>query len=183
MPKLTKAALKALFTTGKKPKQQDFFDLIDSMVHLDDQTAVDQQVVNAKISTYDTALKARQPDGVVSTLGDVFKVLEGYSDTRFIHNELKWIGLPGRPDSLNLEWTQQTIVTDEGPYNPLGSAGSPGSGPSQRWLGSTVAGLTGAFLVNDIKTDRRWVETGVGQGYYADRIIAMKVAITIKTNL
>lgn len=183
MARLPLSELKAKFITGKTPTQQDYYDVLDSLVHLDNQTAVDVQVVNTRLSTYDAALKARQPDGNVNTLGDLFYSFVGYDDARNINNELKWSGLPGKPSFINLAWTEQTITTDESAYNPLGSVGSAGSGPSQRWLLGTVGALTGSFLIVDVKTDRRWVSTGGETGFYADRMIAVKVAITPKTNL
>ena len=177
MSKVTKADLKAKFTTGKTPSQQDYFDLIDSLVHLDDQSAVDQQVVNTRISAYDTALKARQADGVVNTLGDVFNAFVDYDDNRNINNELKWAGLPGKPTILHVTWSEQVLVTDETRYNPLGASGTAGSGPSQRWLFSEVAPITTSHLFMDMRLDRRWVATSAETGYYADRIIAVKLAI------
>lgn len=183
MSKISKPELKALFTTGRKPSQQDFANLIDSLVHLDDQSAVDLQVVNTRISAYDTALKARQIDGEVNTLGDVFALFAGWGDNHIIGNELNWSGLPGKPVALNLSWTEQTIVTDSSTYNPLANAGTAGAGPAIRWLNSTVAGLTGSYLVMDVRTDRRWVDTGGGTGFFTDTIVAVKVAITPKTNL
>ncbi|WP_080058989.1 hypothetical protein [Spirosoma aerolatum] len=181
--KLSKSDLRALFVIGKKLSQEDFWAIIDSLVHLDDQEAVDSQVVNTRIAAYDTALKASNVDGVCSTLGDVFSILTGYSDLRRINDELKWTGIPGRPTQINLTWTEQTITTDSSAYNPLGSTGTAGAGPSQRWLLSTVGGLSGSYLVVDVKTDRHWITTGPELGYYVDSIIAVKVAITPKTVL
>lgn len=183
MPKLTKSELKAIFANGRKPTEQDFASLIDSFVHLDQQVAVDEQVVNTRINTYDTALKAQSADGSVNSLGDVFKVFQGYSDGRSINTELQWAGIPGKPTALNLSWTEQTIVTDNTTYNPLGGAGTAGAGPAIRWLGSTVAALTGSYLVIDVRTDRRWISTGGDSGFYTDTIVAVKVAINPKTNL
>ena len=183
MPKLSKNDLKARFTSGRVPSQDDWYALIDSMVHKDEQVAVDQQVVNTKISAYDTSLKSQQTDGTVNTLGDVFKIFSGFNDNRTVNNELSWPGLPGRPASINLAWTEQTIVTDSTTYNPLGAGGSPGSGPMQRWLGSTVAGLTGNYIVTDMKCERRWISTGTETGFYTDEVVAAKVAIQPKINL
>ena len=178
MSKITKAELKSKFTTGRVPTQQDFFDLIDSLVHLDDQTAVDQQVVNTKISAYDTALKARQPDGVINTLGDVYAAFEGYTDNRYINNELRWIGLPGKPTQLGIQWSEQTVVTDYTTYNPVQA----GVAYQEKWLSSQVAGLTGQYTIVDLKTQRRWVPNSQDTGYFVDQIIAVKLAISPKVN-
>ncbi|GAB3734887.1 hypothetical protein [Spirosoma lituiforme] len=179
MSKIPRTELRSRFQTGKVPTQQDWDDFFDSFVHKDEQTAVDQQVVNTRIATYDTALKARQPDGTISTLGDVFAAFEGYPDNRFLAIDLKWPNLQGKPASVNVQWTEQTIVTDSTTYNPTQA----GVAAQQRWLGSQVAGLTSQFHIVDLKTERRFVGNGVDQGYFTDCIIAVKLAIAPKVNL
>lgn len=97
MPKQTVSFLKNLFSTGKKPTQQNFWDWLDSFVHKDDVAGINAGTVNTAIGQYDAQLKALSPDGVVNTLGDVFKVFQNYSDNRNLSAELKWSGIPERP--------------------------------------------------------------------------------------
>lgn len=97
MPKQTVSFLKGLFSTGKRPTQQNFWDWIDSFVHKDDVASINAGTIGTAIDNYNNSLKAESPDGTVNTLGDVFKIFQNYSDNRNINNELKWGGIPERP--------------------------------------------------------------------------------------
>lgn len=99
MPKQTISYLKSIFITGARPLQQWWYDVFDSFVHKDDVAVINQTVINNAINAYDNILKGETVDGVVNTLGDVFKVFQNYSDTRNLHNELQWANIPGRPTS------------------------------------------------------------------------------------
>lgn len=88
---------KARFSTGNRPTQQHFHDVFDSYVHKDDQESVTTGAINQAIDNFEADLKAESPDAVVNTLGDVFKVFQGYSDQRNLHSELQWANIPGRP--------------------------------------------------------------------------------------
>lgn len=97
MPKQTISYLKSIFVTGARPLQQWWHDIFDSFVHKDDVAVINQSVINSAINTYDNTLKSQSADGVVNTLGDVFKVFQNYNDNRNLHNELQWANIPGRP--------------------------------------------------------------------------------------
>lgn len=109
MPKKSIDELAAIFATGKRPTAQDFKDIFDSFVHKDDVEEINEMALNEALQDYDEDLKNESADGAVNTLGDVFKVFQGYSDARKINDELKWSGIPDRPASINLAWTEQTI--------------------------------------------------------------------------
>lgn len=142
MPKQAIAYLKSLFVTGARPAQQAFHDLLDSFVHKDDQGAVSEALINGKILSYDTAQKMQSPDGIVNTLGDVFKVFQSYSDQRNINDELKWSGLPGRPQQLTPIWDEQIIVFNSVTWNTTSSS-------AVRSI-KGIAGVTGNAVVTDI---------------------------------
>ena len=97
MAKQTIAYLKNLFTTGKRPTQQHFWDWLDSFVHKDDQVTATTDAINQAIDNSEAELKAESPDGTVNTLGDLFKVFQGYADSRKIANDLQWANIPNRP--------------------------------------------------------------------------------------
>jgi hypothetical protein len=183
MAKVDKTTLKKAFGPGTRPTWQDFANLVDSMVHKDEQTAVDQQVVNQAINTYNTNLNGRKPNGSVDSLGDVYFAFNGLDDSKRLVDLMTWNALAGKPASINVQWTEQTVVTDSSTYNPLGSAGSPGSGPSSRWLLGGVGALTGNYLVIDVKTERRLLGSGGDGGYYLDQVTAVKVAVAPKVAL
>lgn len=109
MPKRSIAYFKGKWVPGFVPGQNDWIDFFDSFAHLDAIPAVNAEVVNDAINDYDTDLKEETVNGVVDTLGDVFKVFQGYSDIRNINNELKWSGLPGKPSQKELIWDEQVI--------------------------------------------------------------------------
>ncbi len=189
MAKRSKSQLKAIFSRGKRPTETDFSDFIDSVVHLDDQSAVNAQVVNQAINAYNTNLLAKKPDGAVNSVGDVYGAFEGMNDALKLVDLIKWSGLPGKPADTVVEWTEQLIVTDRTKFDPQPTA-TPGPGyTSQNPDRFTIAGLgvvTGRFLVSDITVERRWISIPTGGSpvtFYVDQIVAVKLAITPKAKL
>ena len=180
--------LKNKFQTGAKPTQEDFGDIFDSFVHLDNQQAVDAQVVSQLITAYNQSLTARNVNGSVDTLGDVFALFAGVDDNMSLKElfaKIDWSKLPNKPSFAGLTWTEQFITTDISTYNPLATTGTTGSGPTQRWLVSGVGATNQALIVLDIKTERHWFTAGSGgeSGFYVDQIIALKLAVSAKAVL
>lgn len=116
MAQKTRTQLKATFVTGARPAQQDYHDLLDSYVHKDEQGNISESTINAAIAAYDATLRAEVPNGTVNTLGDVFKVLAGYSDSRTIASELSWAGLPSKPTFVPVIWDEQKIIMDSNAF-------------------------------------------------------------------
>ncbi len=175
MARISKAELKAKFAAGRKPTEADFADLIDSLIHLDDQTAVDAQIINTKIATYDTGLKSQIPNGTVDSVGDVFAVFQGYDDNRKVHNELSWSGLPGKPTNVALTWNEQVVVPN--------SNGAYQGEFTDLYLGSAaIPGISAGYLVIDLRVTRTAIPGGP-IGSYADKITAIKLAVAPSAKL
>lgn len=139
MPKQTISYLKSLFVTGARPLQQWWHDVFDSFVHKDDLAAVNQSVVNTTLNTYDSGLRAITNDGVVNTLGDVFKVFQNYSDARNINNELQWPNLPGRPNQIILSGSAMQRIA----FSNINTSGWPATGGTSFTRIRSLKGLAG----------------------------------------
>jgi hypothetical protein len=129
MPKKTISQLKSAFVTGARPGQGNFGDVFDSFVHKDDVATVNQSSIGTAIQQYDSQLKSQTSDGVVNTLGDVFRVFQGFNDqakvvdvVNDLREKAKWGGLPDKPNNIALTWTEQTITMQSlwtSSYNPV----------------------------------------------------------------
>lgn len=190
MAKRSKALLKEAFVTLKTPSESDFSDLIDSVVHLDDQTAVDAQIVNQAINAYNTALTGKTPNGTVDSLGDVYGAFEGIDDATKLVDIIKWSGLPGKPATVDLDWSEQLIVTDTTKFDPqpreTPTPGTTQTNPAQKFILTDLGLLSGKFTIVDLKVERRWISIPTGGTpitFYTDVIVAVKVAVSLKAKL
>lgn len=192
--KRTIAALKSIFSTGKRPSQADYGDWLDSYVHLDNQAAVDGQVVDTKINAYNNSLTVRNQNGKIDTLGDVYGYMDGLPDSlgglKVLLDKISWPVLPNRPAQLALSWTEQVIVTDTSAFDPQprnpALPQTVNTNPA-RWWGFSIAGFTaGAYLVSDIRVERQWYSIPQSGGnpitFYTDQIVSIKYAVSPKAN-
>lgn len=182
MPKQTISYLKSIFVTGARPLQQWWHDVFDSFVHKDDVAVINQGVINSAINQYDSNLKALSADGVVNTLGDVFKVFQNYSDTRSLHNELQWANIPGRPTQaipLSYSAVQRiaffNINGTDWPYY----TGSGSSVASERSL-KGLAGVTTDVVIVDMFFLRYTINIA-GQDVNFTRITMVDIALNPRT--
>ena len=107
--------MKSLFLTGKKPSEENYGDIFDSFVHKDDVEVVNNAVITAAITSYDTALK-EVTAGDINTLGDVFQILSGFStsdDVKALLNAAggtpSWGQVTGKPSTRPVIWAEQVI--------------------------------------------------------------------------
>ncbi len=193
MPQQFKSYLKTRFTTGAKPSQQDYHDWLDSYVHKDDLTSVTNIVVDSRINDYDQSLRARNVDGTINSLGDVFEVLKGFSDSANIKalldaagGAVTWGSVQGKPTGATVTWEEQVVSL--GGYAPS----PPASFESIQIRGCASFGqgalLQGAsrYLVKDIFFSRiQYVPSQPSNipTYYADRIQSVVFAIGPKISL
>lgn len=188
----TIAYLKALFTTGSKPKQEDYHDLMDSYVHKDDVETINESVINSAITAYDTALKSVNLDGAPDTLGDVLAMLQGFSDDVDLKVYIDSLGvapgwgtIAGKPSDVRVVWSDQAVSTDS--YAP-GAPSSITNVPIQSIaaLGSgELIQTSGRYLIKDILISRVSFKTDSAAlgAYYADRIRSVVYAVQPRVNL
>lgn len=179
--------LKSRFDTGARPTSSDFGDVLDSYVHISSQAAVDAQVVNQAIGAALAGLTGRNGDGQVNSLGDVFYVFTGYSESMNLSQKLAalttaatWNGLPGKPQQLKIQWNEQVINC--GTYDGFLPTNS------RKWLLADVVGVTGAFIL-DLNVKRNFQPfsttstTSFEQGYIMDQIMQVKIATNPRISL
>lgn len=128
MAQRSKEYLKGRFSTGKKPSEEDFADLIDSMVHYSDLEAVNATTIDARINEYDTALKAQSGLDAVTTLGDILYVMRGVladgdvqADINAAGGEVSWGTVTGKPVSALVQWDEYTFTLDNYSQPPITS--------------------------------------------------------------
>lgn len=188
-----KSYLKTRFVTGSKPTETDYTDWLDSYVHFDDLAALNNLTIDARISQYDQSLRARNIDGTINSLGDVFEVLKGFSDTADIKGLLDaaggavtWGAVTGKPTAVNVTWEEQVVSL--GGYTP----GQPASYEAIQSKGCASFGQGALlqpatrFLVKDIFFSRlpyQVLQPSNIPSYYADRITAVVFAIGPKITL
>lgn len=178
--------LKKKFFSGAKPSWQDFWNILDSFVHIDNQAAVDGQIVDQKLNAYAQSQQSGNANGKVDTVGDLYSIFIGVDDKpgfikTYILDVLGWDKLPGRPSRLDLTWTEQTIATDMSVLDPQPSqsptsANTPDN-PTKAWLVSGLGRLSsspGRFLISDMQIRRQWTSQ---PNAYMDVIVAVKVAL------
>jgi hypothetical protein len=193
MPKQLESYLKGRFVTGNKPTQQDYTDWMDSYVHFDDLTSVNNLTIDARISAYDTTQKARNVDGSINSLGDVFYVLRGFSDVADVATLLAnvgtapaWDSISGKPETVTVTWEEQVVsLAVYAPDKPsayesieIKSCASFGTGP----LRQTAT----RYFIKDILFSRIQYMPAQPSNiplYYADRIQAVVFAIAPKISL
>ncbi|MGA0556520.1 hypothetical protein ACO2Q8_07715 [Larkinella sp. VNQ87] len=180
MAQQSREYLKGRFAQGAKPSVQDYADLIDSFLLIPEQTAVDQQVVNQKLATYDSDLKAVTPGLNVNTLGDLFQIFQGYTKDSGVAQQIdglkqitKWTTLPGKPTNVNVIWDTQTIST---------SAHNAQSANNPKWIVSEIFGAnsTNRYMVVDIQISRYYLpDTSIPPESWKmiDKIVAIKVGV------
>jgi hypothetical protein len=182
--KVSIAALKAAFGLGKKPTEGDFGNIFDSFVHIDNQAAVDGQIVDQKLNAYAQSQQSGNANGKVDTVGDLYSIFIGVDDKpgfikTYILDKLGWSALPGRPTALDLAWTEQLITTDMSVFDPQPSqtptSANTANNPASSFL---LAGLgklpvAGSYLIKDIQIRRQWTSQ---PNAYMDVITAVKVA-------
>lgn len=125
MPKQTIAYLKSKFLAFMKPRAEDYADIFDSFVHKDDLEGINNSAVDMRINTYDTALRSITP-GAMDTLGDVFKVFEGWPDNWNLKQKIEaasgqavtWNSIQDRPASVEVTWSEQIVTYN---FNPVGT--------------------------------------------------------------
>lgn len=105
--------------TGKKPAQQDYHDLIDSMVHKDEVEAINATVINERINNYDTSLR-EVGSGSLASLGDVLQILQGFDTSDDVADLLaaaggavSWGNIQNRPAGASVIWDEQNISVDQ----------------------------------------------------------------------
>lgn len=194
MPKQTKAAIKAQFQTGKTPTYSDYADWIDSFVHLDDQQAVDSQIVSQLLVTYDQNLKTRNQNGPIDTLGDVLYFLADIQDNTKLTDtiaKIDWTKLPNKPSTVLLQIDEQYVVTDVTKFDPQPrDTPIPGvstvTNPSTRSVLSIGAINTPGNVITNITITRQWVSIPTGGTpvtFYTDIIAGVTVCVTPKAKL
>ncbi|MFC5407996.1 hypothetical protein ACFPMF_01655 [Larkinella bovis] len=178
MAQLSRADLKAKFAPGKKPTAQDFADLIDSFLLFSEQTAANSAIFNEALANYDNDLKSEAPNGAVDTLGDVFKILQGWSDGETLLERIEdlvsnvyWRDIKEKPYTFYITWSEQIISTVV--YAP--------ETPNFKWIISEISGLPNSnkYLIMDMQIKRSYVPQQSFPGAYdkADYIQAIRVAI------
>lgn len=188
MPYKLKSVLKSRFVTGSKPNQGDYHDWLDSYIHSDDLASINNLSIDARITQYDTALRARNIDGTINSLGDVFKVLEGFSDTANVAalvaaagGVVNWGSVQGRPTGANVTWEEQTVSLDSyQPASPASFESIESRGCASFGQGALLQGAT-RYLVKDIFFSRiryQPLQPSNIPSYYADRLRAVVFAIT-----
>jgi hypothetical protein len=177
MPQLSRADLKAKFVPGAKPTPQDFADLIDSFLLFSEQTAANAAIFNSALATYDNDLKAEAPNGVVDTVGDLFKVFQGINDgERLIDRidalraNIRWRTIVEKPSIFSVEWSEQIIANYVYAPEIL----------TAKWLVSELSGLpnTNKYMIIDMQIIRSYVPIAFTNAFNkADYIQAFRVAI------
>jgi hypothetical protein len=160
MAQQTKAYLKGRFTTGSKPSQQDFIDLIDSLLHVNDLESANAMVIDTRINTYDAAQKAQTAGAKISTIGDVLRILRDFAPTVNVKTDLDaaggsvtWASVQSKPESLGVTWDEYSFSTDSFLF------------PSSAIPGTSVYKIIEDYAPANIKTviaGKKWVILDIG---------------------
>lgn len=192
MPLKPKSYLKTRFQTGAKPSEQDYADWLDSYVHKDDLTSLNNLSIDTRINDYDQSLRARNIDGTVNSLGDVFHILRGFTDAVNVKEVLdaaggavQWAAVQGKPTTLNVTWEEQVVSL--GSYTPTNPSTFEAIQSRSCASFGTGALLQGAsrYLVKDIFFSRlqyQPLQPGLPV-YYADRLTSVVFAIAPRITL
>jgi hypothetical protein len=193
MAQQLKSYLKGRFVTGAKPSQQDYSDWLDSYVHKDDLTSLNNATIDARITTYDSALRSRNIDGAINSLGDVFYILRGFDDADDVKELLdsvggspSWDDVEDKPTDVIVTWEEQVVsMAAYAPDKPaayesieIKSCASFGNGPLKQ--------AATRYFVKDIFFSRIQYQPAQPSNipfYYADRLQAVVFAIAPKVKI
>lgn len=192
MPKQPVSYLKSRFVTGSRPTQSDYVDVFDSYVHKDDVATINSEIVDDAINSYDTALRSRNVNGPIDSLGDVFYVLRGFTDAADLQaliaaaggsGTLSWVNVTNKPGNVQLNWDEQIVSLDSyAPAPPANVVSVPSLAASS--FGPSFMQQAGArFVVRDLFFSRvaYTPQSGFAPAYYADRIRAVVYGVSPRT--
>lgn len=193
MPLKLKSYLKTCFETGSKPVQGDYTDWLDSYVHFDDLSSLSNLTIDSRISQYDQSLRARNVDGTINSLGDVFEVLKGFSDSADIKGLLdaaggavNWGSVQGKPTGANVTWEEQVVsLANYNPAQPASYEAIQTKGCASFGQGALLQSAT-RYLIKDIFFARMPYQVQQPTNtpiYYADRLMSVVFAIGPKITL
>lgn len=186
MPKKTIAYLKSKFTTGLKPSQGDLWDWLESFVHIDALTALNNATIDARIDVYDEALRGVSPSSI-NTLGDILRVLTGMPYNYNIKSAIdsaggvpSWSAIQNKPANVPVSWSEQVIINN---WLPTWDGVSENM-PTRSF--STIGGISGQvqWVVKDITIQSFLVPVaGTSQTWHANRIASVTMAKSLYVNL
>ncbi len=182
--KISITALKERFFPGATPSKDDFWNIFDSFVHIDNQAAVDSVIVDQKLNAYAQSQQSGNANGKVDTVGDLYSIFIGVDDKpgfikTYILDLLSWAKLPGRPTALDLTWNEQLITTDTSVFDPQPNmnptSANTSNNPATTFLLVGLGRLPQdtPYLIRDIQIRRQWTSQ---PNAYMDIITAVKVA-------